>query len=236
MFNPLSLIPGNSPTEKKNMIDSLHRELSSTKQEYERVHNSPDLLFAVKNLKKYQRARLIETHKDHLAHPNTKEAATFFLNELYGEQDFSLYYKDLDKLLPTMEKTFPAPALAIIVKALSLNLMTEQLDNAMAEKLGSSFTDEEYWKVYKETGTFEQRMQQLHNLQDIGQKLISVSKIPLISQLLNVMNIPAKQMGLLNLHNFLKNGFHIFKNTKNAEVFLQSIYDREYQLLLQHKK
>lgn len=235
MFNPLSFLKGSSSEEKSQLLLSLKEELKNSKAEYERIHSNPDLVTAVTAVKDFQKERLKGTHQDYLDNPDTTQAAQFFLNELYGDKDFSVYYKDLDKLLPTIEKMFPAAALNIITKALSLNLLTEKLDNQLAEKLGSHFTEQQYWQAYKEIGTFGDRVRQLHLLQEIGQKLIKVSDMPLIAQLLKVMSIPAQQMDLMNLHNFLKDGFYVFKNTKNPQFFMKNVCDREMHILQQYK-
>lgn len=238
MFNPLSFLKlkGSTSDDKNEMIMSLRKELQDSKSEYERVHSDPILLSSIKAVKSFQKERLTKTHQQFLNNPDTNQAAQFFLNELYGEKDFSIYYKDLDKLLPTMEKMFPVSALNIITKALSLNLLTEKLDNQLAEQLGSNFTEKQYWKSYNDIGTVEDRTFQLDLLKDIGQNLIKASKMPLISQLLSVMSIPAQQMDLMNLHNFLKNGFHVFKNTKNPQFFIDTIYSYEMDILKSNKK
>lgn len=232
MFNILKNLASAS-SDKDSIVLELQDSFAKTKELYNIVHQNAQLSHDLSNLKQYQQKRLAHTHADYLIDPNTSQAANFFLTDIYGDNDFSNYYKDLDKLIPTMTKTFPAPALEIIVKSLKLNLITEQLDLSMAQKLGSQFTDEQYWKLYKSKDTLSLRKQQLLSLKEIGDKLISISKLPLISQLLNVMSIPAKKMNVLPLHNFLKNGFNIFKNTKEPEKFLNTLYQRELDLLIQ---
>lgn len=229
-LNILKIIPSNK--KKSDTFANLKKSLNESKNFRTKIENNDLLLASLENLRKFQSNRLCITYEDFFNEPDTKEAANFFLENLYGDKNFSIFYKDLDTLLPTMEKLFPEPALRIISKSLELNLITEKLDITLTEKLGVKFTEKQYWKVYRSKELEAYRIQQLELFNEIGSQLIKASRMPLISNLLSVMHTPAKKMGVLNLHLFLEKGFHVFKNMKNAEIFIQTIYEKEMSLLL----
>lgn len=230
-LNILKIIP--SINKNSETFADLKKSLNDSKKFRLKIENNDLLLISLEKLRKFQSNRLCITYEEFFNEPDTKDAANFFLENLYGEQNFSIFYKDLDTLLPTMEKLFPESALRIISKSLELNLITEKLDINLAEKLGIKFTEKQYWKAYRSKELEASRIQQLELLNEIGIKLIQVSRMPLISNLLSVMHTPAKKIGVLNLHLFLEKGFHVFKNMKNAERFIQTIYEKEMSLLLE---
>lgn len=190
-----------------------------------------NLLEAKMALKKFQVERLKMTHADLLNNRETKDAALFFLNEIYSFKDLSKRDRDLEKLLPTMGKMFPENTLEVIANAMILDALTEQLETKMASKLGKNFTEEEYFNVYKTETTYEERIQQLNLVKDLGYCLCSLVRLPLIATTLKMMRMPARIANLQEMHDFLENGFTTFKNTRNPENFINTLVGREKEIL-----
>lgn len=182
-------------------------------------------------LKKFQVNRLKITHSDLLNNRETKDAALFFLNEIYSFKDLSKRDRDLEKLLPTMGKMFPENTLEVIANAMVLDALTEQLETKMAEKLGKDFTEEEYFNIYKTETTYEERLKQLELVKDLGYCLCSLVRLPLIATTLKMMRMPARIANLQEMHDFLENGFTTFKNTRNPENFINTLVKREKEIL-----
>lgn len=182
-------------------------------------------------LKKFQVDRLKITHTDLLNNRETKDAALFFLNEIYSFKDLSKRDRDLEKLLPTMGKMFPENTLEVIANAMILDALTEQLETKMAKKLGKDFTEEEYFTVYKTETSYEDRLKQLDLVKDLGYCLCSLVRLPLIATTLKMMRMPARIANLQEMHDFLENGFTTFKNTKNPENFINTLVKREKEIL-----
>ncbi|MBP7665962.1 MAG: hypothetical protein KA774_03870, partial [Burkholderiaceae bacterium] len=62
----------------------------------------PDLAARVVALKAYQAARFARTYADLLAHPRYGAAARFFLDELYGPQEFSQRDAQFGRVVPAL--------------------------------------------------------------------------------------------------------------------------------------
>lgn len=216
---------------KNDILEKVLKNLRVAKSLRLKAKADNNLLSAKIALKQFQVNRLKETHKDLLNNYNTREAALFFLNEIYSFKDLSKRDQDLEKLLPTMGKMFPENTLEVIANAMVLDALTEELETIMALELGKNFTSDEYFKVYKEKTSYENRLQQLQLVENLGNCLCSLVKVPLISTTLKMMRIPAKLANLEEMHEFLNSGFQTFKNTKNPENFIKTLVEREKQIL-----
>ena len=69
---------------------------------------TPALASAVAALKGWQQQRFARTHASLLAHPRYGRAANFFLNELYGPQDFAQRDAQFSRIVPALVRLFPA--------------------------------------------------------------------------------------------------------------------------------
>lgn len=182
-------------------------------------------------LKAYQVERLKFTHKECLNDPNTKDATKFFLTEIYSEKDLTKRDADLGKVVPMMCKLFPKELLLVLSDAIELDALTEQMDMMMCKNLKEDFTDDDYKEAYKNKTSYNDRKRQIELTNSLGVSLIDIVKYPLIGSLLGKMGFPAKMLGLSEMHELLNNGFNIFKNTKNVDVFLATLIQNEYDIL-----
>ena len=182
-------------------------------------------------LKQFQVNRLKETHHDLLINEDTKEATLFFLNEIYSFKDLTKRDRDLERLLPTMGKLFPENTLSVIANAMVLDSLTENLETKMALAIGESVTTVKYNKAYKTKTSYEERLEQLMLVKDLGDCLCNLVKIPLVETSLKIMKFPARMANLEDMHLFLHTGFQTFKNTKNPELFIETLIKREKIIL-----
>ena len=218
---------------KEQLIPTLREQVVLAKNIRESAKRNPDLLMAKTVLKNFQSDRLKETHADLLASPNTRGAATFFLKEIYSSKDLSQRDNDLERLIPIMEKTFPLNTLEVITQAITLDALTEKMDTAMAIRLGVKFSPEEYTQAFREVTSKEERLKQVNMIDSLGKSLSGLVRIPFLSMTLKMMRGPAKIANLYAIHEFLESGFTVFKETKNPEAFVNSLVQREKQLIEQ---
>ena len=101
----------------------------------------------------------------------------------------------------------------------------------MAHKLGPVFTDEQYNQAFREVGSKEDREKQINMVESLGLSLSQLVRIPLLSTTLKMMRLPAKIAGIYSLHEFLENGFNVFKNTGNPEGFIRTLVQKERAIL-----
>ena len=216
---------------KKALVEKLAQQLKLVAPERQAAKREPALLAARGALKRYQSARLGETHADLLANPNTHDAALFFLEELYGAHDLSQRDVDLERIIPTLQKMLSYESLHTITEAIVLDALSERLDTAMARVLGTEFSEGMYVAAYRTATTRQERELQLDLVQELGDSLCRLVKIPLLAVTLTIMNAPARLAGLGDLHQFLDRGFCTFKQMREPGKFVATIVGRERQVL-----
>jgi hypothetical protein len=217
--------------KKVKLAKKLEEQLRMVAAERQAAKGDPALLAARVALKRYQSGRLSGTHADLLANPNTRDAAEFFLEELYGAHDLSQRDVDLERIIPTLQKMLSYESLHTITEAIVLDALSERLDTAMARVLGTDFTEGMYVAAYRTATTREEREQQLALVQQLGDSLCELVTIPLLAVTLSIMKAPARLAGLADLHQFLDRGFTTFKKMKKPAQFVDTIVGRERQVM-----
>lgn len=191
-------------------------------------------------LRRWQSARLARTHADLLNHPRYQAAATFFLEELYGDRDLRRREHDLARIAPMMNRILPAGALHSAALALELNALSYELDAAMTRILiGRGYLRHEldeaaYVAAYRRCARYEFRRHQIDLVEQLGQDLEKIVRKHLIHTALKVAKTPARLAGVGELHRFLEAGFHAFRQMgADARTFVATITRRERAILEQ---
>jgi len=217
----------------KNEITTspLEQQLRAARLERQAAGRDPALQSARLALKTFQAARLARTHADLLAAPDTRQAAEFFLEELYGAHDLSQRDTDLERIAPTMQRVLPADALQTITEAMQLDALAERLDTAMAHLLGPQFSETVYIEAYRQALGRAERERQLELVQALGDSLSQLVRVPLLSGTLMLMRGPARLAGLGTLQQFLERGFSAFKRMKRPREFVAAVTGRERAIM-----
>lgn len=216
---------------KEQLVSTLEQQLRAVSAERQGAQRDPALLAARTALKQFQSQRLARTHADLLAAPNSRAAALFFFDELYGAHDLSQRDADLGRIVPTMQRVLPVNALQTITEAIVLDALSERLDTAMAQRLGAAFDEAGYTAAYRAVTSRTERVRQLDLVQALGDSLCELVRIPLLSTTLSVMRGPARLAGLGDLQQFLERGFSAFKRMKQAQQFVDTIVGRERRVM-----
>jgi hypothetical protein len=217
--------------QKHDIIHKLEQQLRTVKAERQAGKRNPGMHAARTALKQYQSARLARTHADLLAARDTHGAALFFLDELYGAHDLAQRDIDLERIIPTLQRVLTVEALHAITEAIVLDALSEKLDSEMAAVLGKRFDDAQYAAAYAGSTTRADRQRQLELVQELGDALCKLVRIPFLSTMLKVMRKPAQLAGLGDLQRFLEQGFNTFKAMKAPRQFVTTIVRRERQVL-----
>jgi len=178
-------------------------------------------------LKQWQIQRLRTTYADLLATPRYKEAAEFFLEELYGAKDVDQRDTEAQKVAPKLASLLPARAVDALLLAVQLEEMAERFDIEMSRTIELPITEENYAEVYRATGTEAERVRQIELADRIGKALEKLAKVPMLSTMLHMMKAPAAIWGLSHLHRFLQRGFDAFVGMRGAREFLEKTNRRE---------
>jgi hypothetical protein len=186
----------------------------------------------VVRLKAYQQARFARTHADLLADRRYAAAAQFFLDDLYGPQDFGERDAQFVRIVPALVRLFPAEVVATVGALAELHALTESLDSDMARHLSvGDVTASGYRAAWQATGRRPEREHQIDLVLGLGRQLDQFTRSRLLRQSLRMMRGPARAAGLAALQAFLERGFDTFGAMGGASEFLARVQDRERALL-----
>ncbi len=217
--------------KKQDIVARLRRDLQAAAVERLVAAKDAEAAAGRTALRRFQSARMAQTHADLLADPNTHAAACFFLDDLYGTHDFTQRDADIERIIPMMEKLLPISALATIAEAIELDALSEILDRAMATQVGNRVTEPGYIEAYRVAGTRRDREKQIAHIRSVGDALCELVRVPLISGTISMMRAPARLAGLGELHDFLDRGFRAFKQMRRPKEFVDTIVQREAAIM-----
>lgn len=222
--------------EKQKSIEALRRHLQTAKTLRQQANAQPAAAAHRLRLREWQAARLARSHADLLHSERYGRAARFFLSDLYGPKDFSSRDDEVERILPMLVAMLPASALHTIALAVELDALTELLDSAMVAELRAlrridDIDDEAYAAAYRAVAREPERRRQIVLIRETGEALEKLAQKSLLTTVLKLMRRPAQLAGLGELHEFLDNGFSAFRQMGDATVFLDSIENKERQLL-----
>jgi hypothetical protein len=191
----------------------------------------PGLEQAVDRVKVYQQARFARTHAALLAHPRYAPPASFFLNELYGPQDFTQRDAQFARIVPALVRLFPHDIVTTVEALASVHALSERLDTAMGRHLGAARpTRAGYAAAWQATGDPAARVRQLELVMVVGRALDRHTHSRLLRATLKAMRTPARAAGMGALQGFLEAGFDAFASMGGATEFLAAIEQREAAL------
>lgn len=216
---------------KQEAISVLRRELASVISARQLASNDATLRTGRVALRAFQARRMAVTHADLLKAPGTRAAAQFFLDDLYSTEDLSQRDASLERVVPAMERMLPSAALWTVAEAVALDALSEQLDAAMARRLGEQFTEADYIAAYRRAGSSAERERQIDHVESLGRALCDLVRIPLIGSTLAMMRSPAKLAHLGELQSFLERGFKAFKGMKHPDGFVDTVVRREREIM-----
>jgi len=205
--------------------------LSTVDTERRKRAATPGLAHSVAALKAYQQQRFARTHAGLLAHPRYGRAANFFLNELYGPQDFTQRDAQFSRIVPALVRLFPADTVGTVESLAAVHALSERLDTAMAIHLGGAApARESYVRAWQGTGEPEARARQVELVMSVGQALDRHTRSFVLRASLKAMRGPARAAGMGALQTFLESGFDAFGAMGGAKEFLSLIQARETAL------
>lgn len=202
-----------------------------------RAAAEPEWGQAVSAIKRLQARRFHGSYADLLHSADYGAASRFFLDELYGERDYSERDTQFARIAGGLAAVLPGPVMGTAVALAQLHALTEELDHAMAaqwcqlRKAAAAPETQTYVQAWKAVGRRQDRQRQLDGVMQIGSQLAAVTGKPGLATVLKLMRRPAAAAGLASLQQFLETGFDIFRTMARgkhkARDFLQTIAQRE---------
>jgi len=183
-------------------------------------------------VKRWQARRLARTYADLAAQRRYRDATAFFLDEVYGEKDFSERDEEMLRIVPVMARILPTSALETASLAIELEALTEDLDQRVARHLDHGEVDEgSYAKACRVASRRRERDHQVELVRAVGERLDTLVRKPLVGHALKVMGKPARLAGLSGLQDFLERGYQAFRHMDGARDFLAAFERREGEVL-----
>jgi hypothetical protein len=185
----------------------------------------------VRAVKAFQHARFAATYGDLLSDARFAPAARFFLDDLYGPRDFSARDDQFARIVPGLVRLFPSEIVHTVAALAELHALSETLDSAMAACLESEAIGAvSYEQAWRTVGRSQDRERQIALMCEVGASLDRFTRRPLLRHSLRLMRGPAAAAGLGALQQFLETGFDTFREMRGAQVFLNTIAQRERAL------
>ncbi|MEP7301886.1 MAG: hypothetical protein ABI699_10190 [Caldimonas sp.] len=188
----------------------------------------PELLGKVTALKEFQQRRFSHTYADLLSSTRYGPASRYFLDELYGPDDFTARDAQFARVAPAIARVFPSEVAATLAILAELHALSETLDTAMGLRLTDQrISANEYIAAWQGVGCASDRERQIELTLGIAARLDRITRVPLLRNALRLMRGPARAAGLAELQRSLESGFDIFRAMKGAEEFIALIAARE---------
>ena len=201
----------------------------------------PALLQAVREVKRFQASRFTSTYADLLQASRFRGAARFFLDELYGDNDYASRDTQFARIAGALQTLFPQQVIATAVKLAKLHALTEDLDHQMGRawlalaQVVQPLPAISYVEAWRSVGRQDGRNAQLTGVLEIGHELDRLTRMPGLRMMLRMMRRPARAAGLSSLQAFLESGFETFAamggQGAGATEFLGIISKRESALI-----
>ena len=193
---------------------------------------TPETARRLGELRTWQAERLAATYADLRRDPGYTAAVDFFLTDLYGPQDFTRRDDDFARAWGRLKRGLPDAALEVLARALELQVLSAELDQAMLARLAAGpVTGLSYASAYRAVGRPDARQRQIDLALGIGTDLARLVTFPLIGLALRVAHAPAHLAGFGALQDFLERGYDAFRKMANAGVLLEAIRSRETALM-----
>jgi hypothetical protein len=216
---------------------TIRRAVDEVSQLRQACDADPGLASAVRIVKAVQARRFSGTYADLLSAGPYAAAARFFLEELYSDKDYAERDAQFARIAGAIEKFFPHDVVQTAVALAKLHALTEQLDLALASEWREQDGPDasRYVRAWRAVGRRCDRQSQLTVVLGVGEEMARLTRMPGLRLMLRMMRGPAAAAGLQSLQRFLETGFDTFaamaKRKGGAEVFLQTIQEREQRLI-----
>lgn len=182
----------------------------------------------VEAVKRYQQRRFEKTYADLLAHPRYAGASNFFLDELYGPNDFTRRDEQFARVVPAMVHLFPSEVVETVETLAALHALSERFDTMMGHQLESPTVDASaYVRAWQLCDDAPGRETQIVLMERVGSSLDVLTRKPMLRHSVRLMRGPARAAGLGALQAFLEAGFDTFRGMGGAAEFLSLIGQRE---------
>lgn len=198
----------------------------------------PEIQAIKKSIKIFQNKRLESTHQSLLDKSDTRHAARFFLDRLYGTESTHRRDQQVERVIPKAQRILPSVGVEVIQQVIHMDWLAEQMDtnlslklNELGYKSNSKLEVDVYLEGFHAAGQFEVRREQIQAVSITGERLVRLMRFPMLKTLLNMTRGAAHKANLEDFHEFLVEGVAAFKSLQSPQKFFQAIESEELVLL-----
>jgi hypothetical protein len=215
-----------------SLTEAIEHSLQRSRRCEAQVARDAALNSRIKALRGWQAQRLAMTYADLRRDPRYRPAVEFFLQELYGPQDFGARERAFERAWRRLRRTLPPMLLEVLAAVAELQALTAELDLAVALRLPvTQITAARYLAAYRAAGNADQRTRQIDLILEIGRHLVDAVALPWVDWALRAAHWPAHALGFAPLQRFLEHGYAAFRALGDANTFLAAIAERERCLM-----
>lgn len=205
--------------------------LNAVESERRTRADTPGLEAQVIAIKRYQQRRFCHTYADLLESSRYGAASRFFLDELYGPEDFTQRDAQFARVVPALVRIFPREIVETVATLAALHALSEKLDTEMGRHVRPApITAQTYIDAWQSTGRPADREEQIRLTSTVAGRLDRLTRNAVIRNSLRLMRGPARAAGLADLQLFLETGFSTFRDMKGAQEFTSIVESRERNL------
>lgn len=201
-----------------------------------RQHGDDTLFLSrLRRLQDWQSQRLSHTHRHLLDDPATAEGIRFLLDEVYGGRELLPVAREIRRALPRAMKLLPDKVMATSASALEAAILTQELDEQIADSLGSELdqplTELTYLKGFRQDHHHDARQRQLQLVAELGHHLDRYIRSRMIQTTFRMVRKPAHAAGFANLYDFMDRSFRVMKPVPSVGLLLEQLAAREETIM-----
>ena len=200
-------------------------------------HSDAALSQKLEEVQSWQRARIKNTHKALFAQPQNVPMAHYFVNKLYGGDEFDILAKQLERIVPKaqkLEKLAPAAALETGSRAIHSAIVATELDLHLAEWLLEKdlpINEDNMLRAYREVDEADKRREQLASLKDVCYRTDKYINSFMLQKAFALAKGTAYKYNYQPLYDFMAEGFAAMKPLRNVASFIEPVCERELQII-----
>jgi hypothetical protein len=197
--------------------------------------DDPRFRLRLQRLQSWQGQRLSRSHASLLAVPSNRAAIGFLLEEVYGGNDLLPVARDIRRAVNKAASLLPDRVMATSASVLEAAILTQELDEALADTLHDSLdgalTEQLYIEAFRQLGRQKERQQQLHLIGEVGHHVDRYIRGRMLQTTFRMVRRPVHAAGFGNLYDFLQRGFSAMRELDSAGQLLNQLTETEAQIL-----
>ncbi len=200
-------------------------------------HDNDALKDKLVEVQVWQRARIEDTHADVFNKPKNTLMADYFLNQLYGGDEFKKLAEQLQRIVPKakkVERFAPATALETGSMAIYAAILAIELDVHLAEWLMAhnlSVNEENMLSAYRTIDEADKRREQLSNLREVCYRTDKYINSFMLRKAFAMTKKTAYRRNYQPLYDFIDAGFTAMRPLESVKGFIDPFCARELEII-----